>query len=330
MKVDWPVEIAGVGVGIPDRVIDNQHFVSYLDTTDEWIVTRTGVRERRWCREGETLRELAVAASHEALREARVDGQEIDLILLGTVTSEFHLPATACALQRDLGCRPIPAFDVSASCAGFIFGFASAVQFIVAGTARTALVVGGDVLSRIVDVQDRATCFLFGDGAGAVVLRKATRPGKGVIAVNLATNGQAEKLIWVPAGGSRDPASQRTVNERLHYIRMAGREVYKFAVVALQDLITDTLDEAGVKIDDLALLVPHQSNLRMIESVADKLSLPMSRVVVNIDRYGNTSGGSVPIALYEARRDGRVKDGDLVMMIAMGAGLAWGAILLRV
>lgn len=330
MKVHWPVEILGTGAALPKRVVTNDEFTARLDTSDEWIVARTGIRERRFTGEGESTRTLGTAASREALVQAGIGADELDLIVCGTVTPEYYLPATACGIQHDLGAGRIPAFDISASCAGFLYSLITGAQFIQGGMARTVLVVGSDTLSSITNMEDRTTCILFGDGAAAAIIRTADDPDKGILAVCAMADGKLERLIWVPAGGSREPASHRTVNERLHYLRMNGREVYKFAVVQMQEMIGQTLADAGATLDDLALLVPHQSNLRIIESACSKLGVPREKVMVNIDRYGNTSGGSVPIALHEARLAGRVRSGDLVMMLALGAGLVWASVLMRV
>ncbi|MCG3126444.1 MAG: 3-oxoacyl-[acyl-carrier-protein] synthase 3 [Phycisphaerae bacterium] len=329
MKLALPVEILGTGAAVPARVVTNADFAAYLDTNDEWIVTRTGIRERRHASEGESTIQFAVAAARLALERARVDASELDLIICATVTPEYHLPATACLIQAAIGARQVPAYDLSASCAGFIYAFTAASQAIMGGTARTALVVGVDVLSRFTEFQDRGTAIIFGDGGGAVVLRRSESDGPRVLSINTGADGNHARLIWVPAGGTKDPASPRTVNERLHAIRMNGREVYKIAVVRLQQLIQQALDDGGVTIDQIKLLVPHQSNLRIIESVCEKLKLPLERVVVNINRYGNTSAGSIPLALHEALLAGRCGPGDLVLMAAIGAGLAWGSVLLR-
>lgn len=329
MKLALPIEILGTGAAVPPRVVTNADFAAYLDTSDEWIVTRTGIRERRHASDGESTLQFATAAAQQALQRARVDPSEIDLIICATITPEYYLPATACLIQAAIGARQVPAYDLAASCAGFIYAFTAASQAIAGGTARTALVVGIDLLSRITEFQDRGTAIIFGDGGGAVVLRRADSPRPRVLSVNTGADGNHARLIWVPGGGAKESTSQRTVNERLHYVRMNGREVYKIAVVRLQQIIQQTLDEGEVTIDQLKLFVPHQSNLRIIESVCEKLKLPLERVVVNINRYGNTSAGSVPLALHEAMEAGRCGPGDLILMAAIGAGLAWGSVLLR-
>lgn len=330
MKVDWPVEIVGTGMCVPSQVVPNSVFETRLDTTDEWIVQRTGIRERRIVSDGESTLALATAASRAAMHEAGVQPDQIDLIVNATITPEHVLPSTACEIQAELGCRWVPAFDLVAACSGFVYSFVTASQFISAGLGDVALVVGAESLTRITDMDDRSTAMLFGDGAGAAVIRRTQTAGPRVLAARLGADGGRSRAIWVPAGGAREPASVRTVNERLHTMRMKGREVYKFAVTQMHDLVRDTLEDAGLTLADLKLLVPHQSNMRIIESACEKLGLEIERVVINIDRYGNTSAASVPLALHEGRRSGRMRSGDLVMLVAFGAGLTWGSVLLRV
>jgi len=330
MKLAWPIEIAGTGSCTPARIVTNDEFSKQVDTSNEWIVQRTGIRERRLAAPEESTLTMATGAASAALADARLTPADLDLIVVATITPEHQLPATACELQAVLGCRWIPAFDLAAACSGFVWGFISAAQYVVSGMADTALVVGSECLSRITDPQDRGTCILFGDAAGAAVIRRARDSARSVLAVRMGADGHRGMLIHVPAGGSREPATLRTVNERLHYMRMQGREVYKFAVTQMQAIIAETCADAGVRVADLALVVPHQSNLRIIESACGKAGVPMDKVVINIDRYGNTSAASVAVAFHEAREAGRVKPGDLVMLVAFGAGLTWGSVLLRV
>lgn len=329
MKLDWGIEIAGTGAHTPPRTVTNDEFAARLDTSDEWIVQRTGIRARRHAGENESTLTLATDASRDAIHDAGMTPDDIDLIVVGTTTPEHVLPSTACELQAALGCRWVPAFDVQAACSGFVFGFVAAAQFIASGMAGNALVVGAETLSRITDQDDRGTAILFGDGAGAAVVRRSAGPARRLLATRLGADGARAKAIWVPAGGSAEPASPRTLNERLHYMRMNGREVYKFAVTQMHDEVLHTLAEAGLTIDDLKLLIPHQSNQRIIESACEKLGLPIDRVLINIDRYGNTSAASVPVALHEARSTGRIQPGDHVMLVAFGAGLTWASALLR-
>ncbi|MGE3182724.1 MAG: beta-ketoacyl-ACP synthase III, partial [Phycisphaerae bacterium] len=330
MKVDWPVEIAGTGMYVPERVFTNTDFEKQgMETSDEWIVKRTGIRERRFCRDDESTLDLAEAASRAALENAGLTPNDIDLIICGTITPEHTLPATACELQARLGCREIPAFDQVSACTGFTWSFLSASQFIVGGMAERALVIGAEAMSRITDLQDRGTAILFGDAAGAAILQRSTAAERKVLAARMGSDGTQSQSIWIPAGGSKEPTTPRTVNEKLHFVRMNGREVYKFAVTKMQEVMQGTLDDAGVSEADVAYVIPHQSNLRIIESACEKLGFGLDRVMINIDRYGNTSAASVAVGLHEARRDGKIKSGDLVLMMAFGAGLTWGSALVR-
>lgn len=329
MTPRWPVEILGTGAGIPQRVLTNHELAAMVDTSDDWIVTRTGIRERRIASDGESTLTLGLAAARQALAEAGLSPTDVDLIIFGTVTPDYRIPACACQIQRQLGARQIPAFDLNAACSGFVYGLIAAAQFVAAGSARRVLVIGGECLSRVMDMQDRTTCILFGDAAAAAVVAPPRDPQQGILSAVWGCDGSGEDLIWIPAGGSREPTSLRTVNERLHYIRMRGREVYKFAVVQIQELIRETLRLAGRTLDEVKLLIPHQSNLRMIESACEKLDIRPERVYVNIERFGNTSAASIPLALHEARARGRIRPGDLVLLVALGAGLTWASVLMR-
>lgn len=330
MKLDCPIEIIGSGACTPQRVVPNETFAAYLDTNDEWIRQRTGIRERRFAGPGETTASMAAEACRQAMSEAGVTTDAIDLLITATISPDHPLPSTSCELQARLGLGWIPSFDVAAACSGFVYGLITSAQFLQNGLAKTSLLIGAETLSRVVDMEDRGTCILFGDGAAAAVLRRSQDPSKRLLAARWGADGSRADHIWIPAGGAAEPASARTVNEKLHTMRMKGREVFKFAVSMMQDLVHDTAADAGVSLSDVALLIPHQSNLRIIESATEKLGIPLERVLVNIDRYGNTSAASIPIGLHEARAAGRIKPGDLVMMVAFGAGLTWAAALLRV
>jgi 3-oxoacyl-[acyl-carrier-protein] synthase-3 len=330
MKVAWPLEILGTGAYMPPNVVTNDDIAHRVDTSNEWIVQRTGIRERRAVNPGDSTLFLATSAARAALENAHLSPEDIDLILCATITPEHFLPATACLMQAALGCGWVPAFDLSAACSGFVWGFGAAAQYLMSGMARTVLVVGAETLTTITDPLDRGTCILFGDGAGAAILRRGEDPRRGIIAMRWGADGERGKFIIVPAGGSHQPATHASIDARLHYMHMQGREVYKFAVTQMATIVEQTCDDAGVDVEDLALLVPHQSNLRIIESACERAKIPMDKVVVNIDRYGNTSAASVAVGLHEAHRDGRIKPGDLVMLVAFGAGLTWGSILLRV
>ncbi len=330
MKLAWPVEIAGTGVCVPERIVPNDEISALVDTSNDWIVQRTGIHERRWASDGQTTLSLASGASRIALDDAGVTPEQVDLILVATITPEHQLPATACLLQTELGCRRVPAYDIAAACSGFVWTFLSAAQYLMTGMAETVLVVGAERLTTITDMSDRATCILFGDAAGAAVVRRGRDAERGVLASRWGADGDRGRLIIIPAGGSRHPASHQTVDERLHYMKMRGREVYKFAVTQMHEIIRGTCEDAGISVDDLALVIPHQSNLRIIESAAHRAGLPMEKVLININRYGNTSAASVAVALHEAREAKRFEAGDLVMLVAFGAGLTWGSVLLRV
>ncbi len=329
MKVAWPIEIAGTGAAVPERVVTNDELARQVETTNDWIVQRTGIHERRWVRPGESTLGLATHAGREALAAAGLSPADIDLIVVGTVTPEHPLPSTACLLQAALGCPWIPAYDLAAACSGFVWALITAAQSIVTGLARRALVLGAETLSAITDPLDRGTCILFGDAAGACVIRPAGAPERGILAVRWGADGARGKYIMIPAGGAKHPATHQTIDERLHYMHMQGREVYKFAVTQMETVIRETCEDAGVAVGDLALVIPHQSNLRIIESACEKAGVPMDRVLVNIQRYGNTSAASVAVGLHEARLAGRFGAGDLVLMVGFGAGLTWGSILMR-
>jgi len=309
----------------------NDDFAKYLDTSDEWIVSRTGIRERRIVADGESTAMLGTAASKAALEEAGLSPNDVDLLICATITAEVPFPATACFIQRDLNMLDVAAFDMSAACSGFVYALVIAAKFLQAGPYETALIVGAECMSRFSDFQDRSTCVLFGDGAGAAVLRRSGqgRNGPGLLHWRLHADGTGAELLYVPAGGARLPASEETVAERLHYLRMRGREIYKFAVTRMQEIIAQTLEEACVRPEEVDLVIPHQSNLRIIDSARRKMGWPEDKVLINIDRYGNTSAASIGIALDEARKQGRIGSGSLVLLVAFGAGLTWASALWR-
>lgn len=330
MKLAWPLQFAGTGISLPRRVVTNDDLAQRVETSNDWIVQRTGIRQRHIAAEDESTLSLATAASQAALADAGLTPEDVDLIIVPTISPEHPLPATACELQAALGCRMIPAFDLQAACSGFVWGLISAGQFIETGMARNILLVGTETLSRITDWEDRTTCVLFGDGAAAAVLTPSTTPDRQILAARMGADGARGKAIWVPGGGSAEPTSQKTLDERLHFMKMQGREVYKFAVQMMQQIIRETADDAGVPLEDIKAVIPHQSNARIIESARDKLGLAPEQVIINIDRFGNTSAASVPIALHELRAAGQLQPGDLVMMVAFGAGLTWGSVLARI
>lgn len=325
------VRISGTGRALPDKVLSNQFFIDNLDTTDEWIRERTGILERRVVVEGESTATLATNAAKKALEDAKLTPADLDMIIVATITPECYFPSTACFVQQALKAPPIPAFDLAAACSGFIYAFMNATFLLQGGHYRNILILGAETMSRITDYEDRATCILFGDGAGAAILSATSDPtGPSVLHYKLHAEGSGPTMLTVPAGGSRMPASPKTIAERYHYIKMQGREVYKLAVKRNLELIDETLSEAGISPEDIALVIPHQSNLRIIESARQRLGLPPERVFTNIQRYGNTSAASIPLGLDECRRSGRIKSGDLVLLVAFGAGLTWGSVLIRI
>jgi 3-oxoacyl-[acyl-carrier-protein] synthase-3 len=317
-----------MGLSIPPRIVTNRDLEHLVDTSDEWIQTRTGIRERRVAADGVATSDLAVEAAQQALARARVDARDVDLIIVGTATPDMLFPATACLVQDRLGAARAGAFDASAACSSWAYAAAMGHAAIAAGTAETVLVIGAETLSRITDWTDRATSVLFGDAAAAVVLQPCA-PDEGFLAFHLGADGSGGSLIALPAGGSRLPPSAETVASRDHYLKMNGREVYKFAVRVIPRAIERVADLAGVTIEEVDCFVPHQANIRIIEAAARRLGQPMDRFFVNVDRYGNTSSASVPVALYEAVQQHRIRPGDLVIFVAFGAGLTWGAAAMR-
>ncbi len=320
--------ITGTGSYLPKKVLTNFDLEKMVDTSDEWIRERTGIRERRIAAKDEATSDLALMASKEALRAAGIKPKDLDLVLVATITSDMLLPSTACILQNKLGVKNIPAFDINAACSGFIYALSVADAFIRSGQFRRVLVIGAETLSRSTDWKDRTTCVLLGDGAGAVVLER-TKGKRGVLSVDIFADGSMWDLLHIPAGGSRMPASKETVKNRLHYIKMRGNETFRVAVRTLEKLVVDTLKKNGVKPEELSLLIPHQANHRIIAATAKRLGLGLDRVMLTLDRHGNTSAASIPIALDEAVRTGRIKDGDYILLEAFGGGLTWGAALIK-
>ncbi|MCW5937308.1 MAG: ketoacyl-ACP synthase III [Fimbriimonadaceae bacterium] len=321
--------ITGIGHGVPSRVLDNFELEKIVETNDEWIVQRTGIKERRVCDENETASTLSIEASREALEDARLSPEAVDTVICGTVTGDMPFPATACLVQAGIGALNASAFDVGAACAGFITSLAVATALIESGAARNVVVIGVDVLTKYLDWTDRSTCVLFGDAAGAVVVQAQEGTDRGVMKTVMAADGRGAAHIDFEVGGSRYPINAPESEGKRRKVHMNGQEVYRFAVKAMNDACCRTLDEAGLTPADVDLFVPHQANLRIIRAAQERLGLPDDRVFVNVDRYGNTSGGSIPLALYEAKKTGRLKVGDTVMTVGFGAGLVWGANLIR-
>jgi 3-oxoacyl-[acyl-carrier-protein] synthase-3 len=321
-------QIVGIGAHAPDRILTNRDLEKLVDTTDEWIVQRTGIRERRVAADDEAASDLALPAARQALGRAGVSPEEIDLIVVGTTTGDMMFPTTGNVLQHRLGCRNAGSMDVYAACAGSVYSLSVGAQYIQTGKYRTVLCVGAECLSRIVDYTDRGTCILLADAAGAAVLQ-ATDGDAGIIDTDLYSDGRYGDLLIQPAGGSRHPATHETVDQRMHYARMKGNEVFKVAVRMFGDCAQRILERNGLKPTDLDLFIPHQANLRIIEAAVKRLGVPMDRVIVNVDRYGNTGAASVYVALEEAWVGKRLSPGDLVLLAAFGGGFTWGAVLLR-
>jgi 3-oxoacyl-[acyl-carrier-protein] synthase III len=322
-KANGAISITGIGAYAPDRVITNDDLSQMMDTSDEWIVERTGIRERRVAADDQALSDLAMPAAREALEQAAIDPRTVDLIIVATVTPDMAFPSAGAILADELGAPDAAAYDLSAGCTGFMYAVAQGYGMVAAGLARHTLVVGGDVLSRILDWSDRGTAVLFGDGAGAVVLERVSEGG--FLGFELGADGSGGPQLYLPAGGSRTPATAETVAERKHFVQMNGREVFKFATRVLVSSAEKVLTECGKTVDDVDVYIPHQANVRIIEHAAEKLGIPKEKIVINVDRYGNTSSGSIPLALADAQADGRLQDGALVLMTGMGAGLTWGS-----
>jgi 3-oxoacyl-[acyl-carrier-protein] synthase III len=320
--------IAGTGSYLPEKRLTNDDLAKMVDTNDEWIVQRTGIRERRIAGKDESTATLATHAARRALDAAGIEASELDLIIVGTITPEMAFPSTACFVAASLGLNSTPAFDIAAACSGFIYTLETAAHFIRSGRYRNVLVIGAETLSRVTDYTDRASCILFGDGAGAVVLQRTSDPTRGLLYSSLHADGSGwEMLCCLP--GSRHPIDDAMLAERNQYMKIKGREVYKFAVQRFNELIDDAMRKCELTADTISLIIPHQVNQRIIDSAMERLGLPPEKAYVNIDRYGNTSAASIPIALDEAWRAGRIKPGDVLIFVAFGAGLTWANAVLK-
>ncbi|MEP6908831.1 MAG: beta-ketoacyl-ACP synthase III [Actinomycetota bacterium] len=321
------ISITGIGARVPDRVMSNDDIAKLVETSDEWIIERTGIRERRVAAPEEALSDLSMPAAEAALAQAGLDASSLDLIVVATVTPDMFFPSTGAILADRLGAKDAAAYDLSAGCTGFVYALVQAYGMVAGGLADNALVVGGDVLSKIVDWTDRSTCVLFGDGAGAVVLERVDEGG--FLGFELGADGSGGPELYMPAGGSRAPATAETVATGQHFAKMNGREVFKFATRVLVDSAERVLAKCDVSVDDVDVYIPHQANVRIIEHARRKLGIAEERTVINVDRYGNTSSGSIPLALFEAEAEGRLVPGEMVLMTGMGAGLTWGSALIE-
>ncbi len=322
-------KITGVAGYLPPRVVTNADMEKIVDTSDEWIRTRTGIRERRFAEPGMAASHMGTEAAKKLLADRGVNPEEIGLIVVATVTPDMFFPATACLIQDRLGASNAWGFDLSGACSGFLYALTVAAQFVGAGTHKKALVVGSDVMTSILDFTDRATCVLFGDGAGAVLVEPATSDTEGIIDFVHDVDGSGGCNLYMPAGGSLHPASHETVEKRMHYVHQEGQQVFKYAVRRMSDLACEVLQRNGLSSRDLSLVVPHQANLRIIRAMQERLGMDDSKVIVNIDRYGNTTAATIPLGLKDAVEQGRLRKGDLVLLIAVGAGYTTGAILMR-
>jgi 3-oxoacyl-[acyl-carrier-protein] synthase III len=317
--------VTGWGRYAPAHILTNADLERIVDTSDEWIVSRTGIRERRVAAAHETTASMAAVAGLRAIRTAGIEPEDIDLILLGTLTPDYWMPSTAALVKEAIGNTKAAAFDVMAACSGFVYAFATAQAYIAGGLAKHVLVIGAELLTRFLDYTDRSTCILFGDGAGAVVLSASDEPG-GALGVEMTTEPRGAYMIWLPSGGSKSPPSPETISRGEHYVRMEGKETYRFATKTLASTALESIRRSGLQPSDIDLFIPHQANIRIIEAVAKGLDLPMEKMFVNLDKYGNTSAASVPIALAEAVNEGHVKVGDNVVIVAFGAGFTSGAV----
>ncbi|MBK7580977.1 MAG: ketoacyl-ACP synthase III [Myxococcales bacterium] len=321
--------IAGTGAYVPERVMTNAELEKLVDTSDEWIRDRTGIKERRIAGEGEAASDMAVAAARRALEAAGIAATDLDMIVVGTISADMPLPACAAFVQAKLGCPGIPAFDVAAACAGFVYALSIGDQFIRSGAHKNVLVIGVELLSRVLNWNDRATCVLFGDGAGAAVLSPATDEGRGVLSTRLYTDATLAESLCIPGGGSKEPMTPAGIEAGRDKVHMVGGDIFKVAVRNLTSASREALEVAKLGTDAVTWVVPHQANMRIISQVAQRLDIPLSRFILNIERYGNTSSASIPIALDEGVRDGRIKPGDTVLMCALGAGISWASALCR-
>ena len=321
--------IKGLGAAVPKKIMTNADFEKFLDTSDEWITTRTGIKQRRFVSEGESTGTLGAEAAKKAIADAGISPRDLDLIICATVSPDVMFPATACLIQKAIGAPGIGAFDISAACSGWLYALNVASQFIETGKYRRILVVGSETLSRFCDFTDRSSCILFGDAAGAAVLEATEEKNKGIIYNVMHADGDGWDFIHVPGGGSLEPPSEQTIKDRRHFVKMRGKDVYRFAVEKLQWLIGDCMEQCNLDVGDVDMVIPHQVNMRIIKSAIAKYNFPLEKVYVNIERYGNTSAASIPLAMTEAYEAGKIKPGDTILLVAFGAGLTWAGTVIR-
>ncbi len=322
-------KITAVSHYLPERRVTNKDLSQIVDTSDEWIFERTGIRERRFAEKGQATSDLGAAAAKSVLEKRGVDPAEIDLIIVATVTPDMFFPSSACLLQTKIGANKAWAFDLLGACSGFLYALATAAQFVMAGAYKKVLVVGADVMTSIIDFQDRATCVLFGDGAGAVLVEPAEKGENGIIDFILRSDGNGGQFLFMPGGGSLNPSSAETVEKKMHYVHQDGKNVFKYAVRGMAEISHELLVKHGLSGNDLKLYIPHQANLRIIQAAVDRMGLAKSQVAINIDRYANTTAGTIPICLSEAVESKQIIKNDLILMASFGAGFTWGSLLLR-
>ena len=322
------VGISGVGSYLPEKIITNADLEKMVDTNDEWIVSRTGIRERRQVEDDVAVSDLCIIAAQRALADANLSPEDIDLILVATLYPDYAFPATACIVQAKLGASKAAAFDLEAGCSGFLYGIATGSQYVATGMYKHVLVIGAEILTKLMDFTDRSTCILFGDGAGAAVL-SVVEDGQGFQSFVLGSHGDLDLNLAMPIGGSRTPITEQAIRERKNYTKMVGKEVFKFAVKIMGEAAAQAVQKAGLKTEDIDLLIPHQANLRIIDSAVKRLGIDPAKVFINVEKYGNMSAASIPVALDEALKQGRIKNGDMLVMVGFGAGLTWGACTLK-
>ncbi len=322
------IGIIGTGSFLPEKTLKNCDLEKIVDTSDEWITARTGIKARRVLEEGKATSDIAIEASKKALEDANLDTSDVDLIIVATMTGDTITPSTACVVQDKLGCNNAAAFDISAACSGFIYGLSMAYGLISSGVYKNILLIGAEAMSRILDWEDRSTCILFGDGAGAAVLSEVPE-GYGILGMELGSDGSGKDHLLIPAGGSKNPSTHETLENREQYLRMEGSEVFKFAVRKIEETCKNLLEETGLEASDIDLFIPHQANTRIINSAGKKLKIPKEKTFINLDKYGNMSAASIPVALDEALKEGKIEDGDNILLVGFGGGLTWGSSILK-